>query len=221
MKPCLLKLVLFLLLGAVVNVAVAWGCAMWSRVGNEERVAPVPAAVVAWFHSYSPVNVELPEGSDIRQRRGGGLKLRRMRDWIPRKGSAATRYVVASWRATAGLPLYCLDGATWVVEDMETQKVNITQSFALPLPQRLGPVQVWTFHYGGVLPLRPTWPGFVINMAFYGAILWMVVAVPFALRRHLRIRNGRCPHCAYPLGTSAVCTECGKAVKPRHIEPAA
>ena len=35
MKRRLFKLVLFLLLGAVVNVAVAWGCAAWLRIGSE------------------------------------------------------------------------------------------------------------------------------------------------------------------------------------------
>lgn len=36
MKRCLFKLTLFLLLGAIVNVAVAWGCAFWSRFAYSE-----------------------------------------------------------------------------------------------------------------------------------------------------------------------------------------
>jgi predicted amidophosphoribosyltransferase len=49
----------------------------------------------------------------------------------------------------------------------------------------------------------------------YAAILWMLFAAPFALRRWRRIKRGLCPACAYPVGASDVCTECGKPVKPR------
>ncbi len=61
-----------------------------------------------------------------------------------------------------------------------------------------------------LLPLRPTWPGFPVNTLFYAAILWLLIRGPFVLRRFLRVRRGFCPKCAYPMGESAVCTECGK-----------
>ena len=62
------------------------------------------------------------------------------------------------------------------------------------------------------LPTRPIWPGFAINTVFYAAILWGLFAAPFALRRRLRIKRGQCPACAYPVGSSDVCTECGKPI---------
>ncbi len=61
-------------------------------------------------------------------------------------------------------------------------------------------------------PLAPLWPGFAINTLFYAAILWLLIPGPFALRRFLRVRRGLCPKCAYPMGESAVCTECGGAL---------
>src|SRR5262245_36915851 len=54
-----------------------------------------------------------------------------------------------------------------------------------------------------VLPLMPLWPGFAINTVFYAAILWLLFAFPFALRRRRRIKRGLCPACAYPVGDSA------------------
>ena len=60
------------------------------------------------------------------------------------------------------------------------------------------------------VPVRPLWPGFAINTLFYAAILWLLFAAPFALRRRRRIKRGLCPKCAYPVGTNARCTECGK-----------
>jgi len=70
--------------------------------------------------------------------------------------------------------------------------------------------------YLRALPLCPIWPGFGINTAFYAVVLWLLFAVPSSLRRWRRIRRGLCPKCAYPVGTSEVCTECGMRVhKPR------
>ena len=40
---------------------------------------------------------------------------------------------------------------------------------------------------------------------------------PFVLRRFLRVRRGLCPKCAYPMGESSVCTECGKPLAKRAV----
>jgi hypothetical protein len=68
------------------------------------------------------------------------------------------------------------------------------------------------------LPLRPIWPGFAINTMFYAAILWLLFAALHPggfVRRRIRARRGQCPACAYPVGASNVCTECGRPVTPR------
>ena len=63
-----------------------------------------------------------------------------------------------------------------------------------------------------LVPVYPRWPGFAINTIFYAAILWVMFFVPGMLKRTLRRRRGQCPACAYPVGTSNVCTECGTVV---------
>src|SRR5262245_54887846 len=50
------------------------------------------------------------------------------------------------------------------------------------------------------MPCGPVWPGFAINTAFYAAVLWVLMAFPFAIRRTIRRRRGLCPACAYPVG---------------------
>ena len=62
------------------------------------------------------------------------------------------------------------------------------------------------------------WSGVAINTLFYATILWLPI-LPFALRRFLRVRRGLCPKCAYPIGESAVCTECGREL-PKRVRPA-
>mgnify|MGYP003578232462 CR=1 FL=1 len=63
--------------------------------------------------------------------------------------------------------------------------------------------------HGIFVNTSPLWPGFAINTLFYAGILWVMFAAPFALRRRRRIKRGLCPACAYPVGESIVCTECG------------
>jgi hypothetical protein len=61
------------------------------------------------------------------------------------------------------------------------------------------------------LPLRPIFPGYLLNTGFYG-VLW---SVPFfglpLLRARRRRRKGRCPRCSYDLkhAFDPGCPECG------------
>jgi hypothetical protein len=63
------------------------------------------------------------------------------------------------------------------------------------------------------IAVTPMWSGFAINALFYAAIVWLLFAAPFVVRRHLRTMRGLCPACAYPRGASDVCTECGGRVR--------
>ena len=65
--------------------------------------------------------------------------------------------------------------------------------------------------------IRPIWPGFIINAFLYGAFLWLALCGPFVLRRYRRAKRGLCPNCAYPVGRSPVCTECGGALPTRAV----
>ena len=145
MKRWIFKLAVFLLLGAVVNVAVAWGCARffsprsnviyWDAVGRIEVV-------------YSPAEI------------------------------------VHGW------PLLALT-SEW--------------------PEH-GGIAETAIHYGDeVLPLMPIWLGFGMNTIFYGAILWLLILGPFALRRYIRHKHGCCIKCGYDLrgADHEACPECG------------
>jgi hypothetical protein len=62
------------------------------------------------------------------------------------------------------------------------------------------------------IPYAPIWYGFLGNSVVYGIVIAMFFAAPFTLRRWRRIKRGLCAKCAYPVGTSDVCTECGAAI---------
>ena len=112
-------------------------------------------------------------------------------------------------RIVCGWPLHCLEGTT------APTHAGWEFGFASGAPKESWGLRVdrmsrpWP---DNVLPFRPIWPGFAINTVFYAGVLWLLFAAPFALRRRRRIKRGLCPKCAYPVGASDVCTECGKPV---------
>ena len=62
-----------------------------------------------------------------------------------------------------------------------------------------------------IVPFRPIWSGFAINTVFFALIVWPLLSAPFALRRLIRRKRGRCPECGYDLRgeLDKGCSECG------------
>ncbi|MBX3359112.1 MAG: hypothetical protein KF745_11885 [Phycisphaeraceae bacterium] len=67
-----------------------------------------------------------------------------------------------------------------------------------------------------ILPLRPIWPALIADSAIFASLWGILLFIPGPLRRFLRRRRGKCPHCAYDLRatpTGAPCPECGAPTK--------
>jgi len=112
---------------------------------------------------------------------------------------------------------YFSDGTTVVeVRVVEDARGWPLRSFASKFPEPGGTYSMTTVEVLGIeISHWPIWPGFAINTLFYAGVLWLLFAAPFALRRGRRIKRGLCPACAYPVGASDLCTECGKPVQSR------
>ena len=206
MNRRLLIIAVCLLLGVVVNVAVAWGCALWATPSSREN-GGFQVAGVPWTYL---------------RMRGFGVDRIRLRNYAqswpvgklpdgvpePRFGpeiAVEQAYVSAGW------PWQALRTQA-VVEQPVTERrrlffepgyPEVSWDFGFVLPGDPGPPVA-----AKVLPLRPMLLGFVADTLLYAALLWLLIPGPFVLRRFLRVRRGLCPKCAYPIGESSVCTEC-------------
>jgi hypothetical protein len=85
-------------------------------------------------------------------------------------------------------------------EQRQFDALSLPEILAQPLEQR---------EYRSQLPRHLIPVGFVVDTVFYAAILWLLFAAPGRVRRWRRVRRGLCAKCAYPIGASDVCTECG------------
>ncbi len=111
---------------------------------------------------------------------------------------------VPQW-VEAGWPVRCLRGVRRVLG------LAVPRSWLKPKPVASSAVLVMP---GRQLILHPIWPGFAVNTLFYAAILWLVIPGPFALRRHIRRKRGRCISCGYDLrhADHDACPDCGAAI---------
>jgi len=194
----LLKLALFLVLGAIVNIAVAWGFSLGVERMTAQSPPPIPAREldVLW-ERYGVAEVKRTLTGWRETNIGTTVK------WF---GNNMPQYGVVNMGGA------CMD--ITVVDSGAPLRCVRHHATAAPF---------YNATWGG-LPrgsewfrrAAPIWPGFAINTVFYAAIMWLLFAAPFALRRRSRIRRGLCPKCAYDLRgstpDSTTCPECGNAM---------
>jgi hypothetical protein len=188
------KLILFLLLGAIINVAVAWACA--TMIHPHDGHADLWTASPPWVNARCTIRA---------------FGRTRVSQWQEEGRRVAVDY--------AGIPILGLKCENERDPIIIVDDINWTALPGNPNANISGGIQLGSFSKiigmgptWRALPLIPIWPGFAINTIFYAAILWLLFAAPGLIRRRRRIKRGLCPACAYPVGDSAVCTECGKPV---------
>ena len=215
MRRRLIQLFVFLLLGAIINIAVAWGCVLNPWQAKQRETALDVSVELVWWRATAPE--EMPEPTHVARLSVPGVN-QDLLIGVPRSAAnmpANASLVEESIRIRAGLPMRSLRGAlfNYVLPPPDNKTTQQYNRLVRP-PQML--VSKKIEYQRPLWPLAPIWPGFAINTVFYAAAVWLLFAAPIKMRRVLRhrrrIKRGLCPACAYPIGTSDVCTECGKPV---------
>jgi hypothetical protein len=215
-KRLALRICLLVLLfagGAMVNVAVAWllfpgGGFDWSKV--ERRV-----------------NVDQSELTDHGAPKFDSVDAETLttfgfldRSFSTHPAPHLNKYAFEFARATAcGWPLLTLQALRWTPLEFDAQTQRHVFSgetqyvSAIPLSERASLLGQREY-----LPIGPIWPGFLLNTLFYTGVLWLLFTTPGRIRRwrgRRRVRRGLCSKCAYPIGGSDVCSECGASAPSR------
>jgi hypothetical protein len=244
MRRGLIVIAIFLLAGGAVNVVVAWGCALWSDLPlGKQYMAPTPTEL-AWWRAHAPpvidsdpivVGLKASPGLTVRQL--SGLRHNPAVDIEPaitNSGEWFRASIIASdlsWdhvaRTFAGWPFRSLSGDRWQGQDFamdvpdpdDRRYALLFDSLPRPGDEYRAAIPVSrgrpSGNRTGLLPLRPEWPGVVANAVVYGAALGILAATLMVLRRFVRVRRRLCPACRYPMGESALCTECGNPLPKR------
>lgn len=196
MKRYSLRILLSLFFGVIMTVAMAWGCAIWSKRPND------------WHTTTSVNNVpdfNIPDNwPKLRRRQLGeevGITIEAYA--TPMIASVPSTHVGIG-KCSTGLPFRSMKRIMISSQNVQDQP-NIFNG-GIAVPSWLYPARPWRR-----LPLIPLFPGFIYNTLIYG--LAFLICWDFSLEfcSHRRKCRGHCPKCNYDLlgKLDNGCSECG------------
>jgi hypothetical protein len=206
-----LRLLICLFVGTTLNVAVAWllGCCATPTSGFDQY-----AADGAGWPASTPAG--WPEPDYWGNLRGLGFTLVSASNNLEalartqRKDPTITVHSLQSRRY--GLPFRSMQTRTLAVQTGRVITPMDPGPFraGLDLPSSWNPIN----YPHRRIPLQPLFPGFALNSFLYALLAAGLWTSTTALRRRSRQRKQLCPACAYPIGASPTCTECGRTLSP-------
>lgn len=229
LRRCLIPLLVHLPLGAIINIAIALAIAWFQPEGPWRDTVD---STRAHTHNSPPsglIDVEQsaghlvitryeaywPPADSIPHRSPPWWSAANERPVIddPERPDMTNKFVEAAY----GWPLVALryeyhyrhmrvgfSGNLFFLESVEGGIVlSETQNLAHPNDWR--PV----FH---ALPYHIIPLNFAINTLLYALLIALLWFGPLHLRHRWRLHRSRCPRCAYPIGESPICTECGASL---------
>ena len=197
MKRRVVKVCLLLTLGAIANVAVAWGCSLWCNVTGPKC---------------------LHIGTDALHGIGFSVQgeYARKTTW----GPCGSRTWIHFWpeRINAGWPWSCAWAAAneqeYFGERFYQQHIVIASSTLNGIEPDTLPKWLHPKEARG-LPVQPLWTGLIANTTFYAGRVLPMMLIAGRMRRRRCIRRRICPSCGYDLrgrpSHTCVCSECGEA----------
>ena len=227
-KKAILLTLLFLLAGAVVNVAVAWAIVWaWSLPGGQHLFGKVVdedewALPLVWPLPVPVEDVNV-DGTNREPRPSQPDSVSRRR--VHLAGLVAFQRTGADC-ATSPDHWMSVETSGWPLRSLERREGDRDWEELVRLlkANRCGwengglDAGLWYVNAPAgrliFFPLRPRPAEFAINSVFFGSLLAGLYLGPFALRRWARRKRGACAACGYSLRgnpAAGVCSECGHA----------
>lgn len=231
MNRRLFKLALFLFLGAIVNISIAWSIAWWGEPPTSFAPRdPVSEDDRNWWMEYRPSEaVGVPTVSIAASSIGvAEVEMRNLELNETGSPASSTGTIFQSFRRRIGLPLPTVEYSYWTrVDQWPVQVDNSLWMLSLPGTRQ----SLVHYHKQAVLafefkipncrscargiPYRVQPLGFVVNTLVYALLCYLVIGVIGGWMRANVIRArryiGKCPTCGYNLlgKFEQGCPECG------------
>jgi predicted RNA-binding Zn-ribbon protein involved in translation (DUF1610 family) len=205
-KRCATKAIVFLLAGAIINVAVAWACAIFIQYDPSLNSYGVwhfeHAQSDSWVMYSTKPGAEITKVLKLPRRMsvGEAKAVLNGQQLVPKYAFPYCSADKSCKVVSNGWPYLSLHSVV-VFGDNKSRRVKS----GIPIDRDAN---------GKVLPLNPLIGRTLANTVIYAAIVWMLFAVPGVVRRRMRRKRGQCAACGYSLrgrGTSGgeKCPECG------------
>ena len=238
MKKHLRTILLFLILGSILNIAVAWGLAIAINIyqvqdqyGSDlisvnsienvyrtvriRKIAGIKHLELYWsvFHGSSINGPSMP-ASRILSSWGSLTHSPPEQIWSTQTILVKYEALASGWPKTA----FLCDLIVKRDSDLNNNDIGLRGGFLAPLPEWTIPSPLgWrTKNHARFIPYHPILSGVMVNTLFYALILWILFPGRYLLRSWRRIQKGLCRKCGYIVSVNAVhpkaspnCTECG------------
>ncbi len=197
MRKLVLSLILFLLIGVVVSVGLAWGAALWAPLGPEietetdlVRTGHWPRTIYLSSKCGFATKFEMETQMDLRERREG------------------------AWGGpiSIGIPMFSSQSG-WPWPCMSTSSLL---PGLIVLERWRAPDIVWKGTWSPIVRPQPRavpttiqWRGLAANVAVIGVSPWLVWRGCIAGSRWRRLARGHCGECGYEVRELPRCPECG------------
>lgn len=220
MKRLLTRILICLILGTIINIAVAWGCAALLST-------PPVVANSGWSWRHGAGYYEMFASSDAFQSDWGLVDVTGT-SFISRTKQIAAASELENDVPGSVLQLLGFGNGNFPPDYYRMSSVRgfgwPFQSFARSTFERgtraihggwasTGQSTQYTMEVSSKtsLPLYPMWSAFCANALIYAISLFLMIASYQAVKRWLRSRPGHCPKCNYDLrgDLSVGCPECG------------
>jgi len=211
MKQRALSILVVLVVGAVLNIGVAWFIADITDIDPSRThfiLSPDPDSSDQWFVTVTRGRGYLDVTAGISLLSSDPVRI--TDDRIP------------SWSRLRELPSYHEGDPMPLMHDLAFGWPALAMSYSIDATRAANTGTVISRTASGAFtdfeyPLRILWIGFVFNSVLYATVLSLLIIGTGTLRRRWRRSHGRCPACAYPCGSSGRCSECGAPVSQARV----